>query len=46
MWAAFQKNGLLATAAELEVLEAVLGRPPRSFNDYVGELLARTGQPA
>lgn len=46
MWAQFQKKGLLATAAELEALEAVLGHPPRRFDAYVGELLARTGQTA
>jgi uncharacterized protein YbjT (DUF2867 family) len=46
MWAEFQKNGLLASAAELEALEAVLGHPPRRFDVYVGELLARTGQTA
>ena len=43
MWAEFQKKGLLATPAELETLETVLGRPPRRFDDYAGELLARTG---
>jgi uncharacterized protein YbjT (DUF2867 family) len=46
MWAEFQKKGLLASAAELEALETVLGRPPRSFDAYIGELLARTGQTA
>jgi uncharacterized protein YbjT (DUF2867 family) len=46
MWAAFQKKGLLATAAELETVEAVLGHPPRRFDAYVGELLARMGPTA
>jgi uncharacterized protein YbjT (DUF2867 family) len=40
MWAAFQKKGLLASAAELEALEKVLGCPPRSFDAYAAELLA------
>lgn len=44
MWAAFQKKGLLASAAELETLEAVLGHPPRRFDAYVGELLAGAGK--
>jgi uncharacterized protein YbjT (DUF2867 family) len=44
MWAEFQKKGLLATAAELDTLEAVLGHPPRRFDAYAAELLARTGQ--
>ena len=38
----FQKKGMLATQAELETLEAVLGHPPRRFDAYVTELLART----
>lgn len=42
MLAEFQKKGLLATAAELDTLEAVLGHPPRRFDAYAGELLAST----
>jgi uncharacterized protein YbjT (DUF2867 family) len=46
MWTAFQKNGLLASAAELQRLESVLGRPPRGFDAYVTELLAGAGPEA
>jgi uncharacterized protein YbjT (DUF2867 family) len=37
MYAAFQENGLLATAADVERLTKLLGHAPRSFEDFAAE---------
>ncbi|MEX0879021.1 MAG: NmrA family NAD(P)-binding protein [Thermoanaerobaculia bacterium] len=40
MYAVFQASGLRATAAQLAQTEAILGRKPRSFRDFVKETAA------
>lgn len=40
MYAYFQKHGLRATADELKTLETLLGHAPRSFDTFVGEMVA------
>jgi uncharacterized protein YbjT (DUF2867 family) len=40
MYAHFQKHGLRATADELKTLETLLGHAPRSFDTFVGEMVA------
>jgi uncharacterized protein YbjT (DUF2867 family) len=37
MYALFQEKGLEATKEEVEVLEQLLGHPPRSFDSFVAE---------
>jgi uncharacterized protein YbjT (DUF2867 family) len=39
MFQYFLLNGLLATQAEIDELTAVLGHPPRSYEDFVKEVL-------
>jgi hypothetical protein len=40
MYAYFQKHGLLASADEVKTLEALLGHAPRTFDAFVGEMVA------
>jgi uncharacterized protein YbjT (DUF2867 family) len=40
MYAHFQKQGLLATAAELKAFEGLLGHAPRRFDAFVSEMVA------
>ena len=41
MYEFFQQHGLKATDEELARQQAVVGHPPRSFGDFVGELVRR-----
>lgn len=43
MWAHFLEHGLLATPEELALQRRLLGREPRSFEDFVDETLAVWG---
>ena len=46
MYAAFQENGLLATAADVERLTKLLGHAPRSFEEFAAETAKSwTGRP-
>jgi uncharacterized protein YbjT (DUF2867 family) len=41
MYRHFQESGLLATEAELDQVRDILGREPRSFDDFAAETAAR-----
>jgi len=45
MYALFQESGLRATEADLRDTEALLGRPPRRFQDFAGEVAAGWREP-
>jgi hypothetical protein len=40
MYALFQTAGLAATDAQLEETHAIVGHPPRRFDDFVAETVA------
>jgi hypothetical protein len=40
MYALFQTAGLAATDAQLEETRAIVGHPPRRFDDFVAETVA------
>jgi hypothetical protein len=41
MYRHFQEHGLLATETELDQVRDILGREPRSFDDFAAETAAR-----
>lgn len=44
MYEYFQTNGQVATQEDLDKQQAIVGHPPRSFADYVGEVTRRWSQ--